>query len=235
MIKTGSTSRGRKTRAEVSDLRARLLRASIELIEEEGLQKLSLREVARRAGVTHQAPYHYFPDREALLGEICEEGFRLLTERMELAAGDQHNAKLSAAGRLAAVGQSYVEFACAYPAHFRIMFRPELVDHDHCPGAKAEGDRAFQTVARIVHETVKAGLPAVPSEAALITLCWSLSHGLACLVLDGPLAKKLPQTAVEQQVRDVTKTMRALLEASVASVQKAPKRVLKKPTPKRAT
>jgi AcrR family transcriptional regulator len=200
---------------EPSELRQQILRASIALIEEEGLAKLSMREVARRAGVTHQAPYHYFADREAILGEIAEEGFRLLTQQMERAvAGDA--AQQGVAQRLTAVGQAYVEFACAHPAHFRIMFRPELVNMERCPGAEAEGNIAFATVTRVVHEAVQAGLPAVPSEAALVAMLWSFAHGLACLILDGPLAKK--QDAGEDiQTSDVLLSLRAMLEASLVA------------------
>jgi AcrR family transcriptional regulator len=199
---------------EPSELRQQILRASIALIEEEGLAKLSMREVARRAGVTHQAPYHYFADREAILGEIAEEGFRLLREQMERAVARSDAAQQGVAQRLTAVGQAYVEFACAHPAHFRIMFRPELVNMERCPGAEAEGDNAFATVTRVVHEAVEAGLPAVPSEASLVATLWSFAHGLACLILDGPLAKK-QDAGADIQTSDVLLSLQAMLEASL--------------------
>jgi AcrR family transcriptional regulator len=211
-----STKRARKPglRAqEAGELRQRILQASVELIEDEGLGKLSMREVARRAGVTHQAPYHYFADREAILGEIAEEGFKLLTERINRAVNE--SGQQSIAQRISAMGLAYVEFACAHPAHFRIMFRPELVNMDRCPGAEAEGDIAFSTVTRVVHEAVLAGLPAVPSEAALVALLWSLGHGLACLILDGPLGKKHADTEPEVQIRDVMSALQNMLEASL--------------------
>jgi AcrR family transcriptional regulator len=202
---------------EPGELRQRILQASVELIEDEGLAKLSMREVARRAGVTHQAPYHYFADREAILGEIAEEGFRLLTERINQAVANDASGigELPVAQRISAMGVAYVEFARAHPAHFRIMFRPELVNMDRCPGAEAEGDIAFDTVTRVVHEAVQAGLPAVPSEAALVATLWSLAHGLACLILDGPLGKKQVDTEPEVQVREVFSVLQAMIEASL--------------------
>jgi AcrR family transcriptional regulator len=212
-----STKRARKVgpRApEPGELRQQILRASIELIEDEGLAKLSMREVARRAGVTHQAPYHYFSDREAILGEIAEEGFRLLTQRMESAVSSEAGPQ-SIAQRLTAMGRSYVEFACAHPAHFRIMFRPELVNMERCPGAEAQGDLAFCTVTRVVHEACEAGLPAVPSEAALVATLWSFVHGLACLILDGPLAKK-QAAGTDVPTSDVLLSLQTMLEASLA-------------------
>jgi AcrR family transcriptional regulator len=199
--------------AEPGDLRQRILQASVELIEDEGLAKLSMREVARRAGVTHQAPYHYFADREAILGEIAEQGFRMLTERVERdVIRTEHR---SVAQRISAMARAYVEFACAQPAHFRIMFRPELVNMERCPGADAQGDVAFSTVTRVVHEAVQAGLPAVPSEAALVAMLWSFAHGLACLVLDGPLAKKQEVAEPGFEVNQVIAALQAMLEANI--------------------
>lgn len=199
--------------AEPSELRATILAASVALIEEEGLAKLSMREVARRAGVTHQAPYHYFADREAILGEIAEQGFRMLTERVERAV--ELTAGAPVPERIGTMGRAYVEFACAHPAHFRIMFRPELVNLDNCPGAKAEGATAFATVTRVIHEAVEAGLPPLPSEAALVATLWSTVHGLACLILDGPLAKKMPDAKSEDQIEGVVAAMQRMLEASM--------------------
>jgi AcrR family transcriptional regulator len=199
---------------EAGELRAKILQASVELIEEEGLGKLSMREVARRAGVTHQAPYHHFEDREAILGEIAAEGFRNLTERIERAMSDA-GAEASVPLRLREMGRAYVEFACQQPAHFRIMFRPELVNPERCPGARAEGDSAFSTVTRIVHAAVEAGLPAQPSEEALVTMLWSLAHGLAGLILDGPLAHKHPDNDVSKQIDGVLVAMEKMLEASM--------------------
>jgi AcrR family transcriptional regulator len=202
--------------AEPNELRTKILEASIALIEEEGLARLSMREVARRAGVTHQAPYHYFADREAILGEIAEQGFRLLSAGIQHATRDAEGAQLAPTACIVAMGRAYVEFACTHPAHFRIMFRPELVDMENCPGARAEGDHAFGTLTRIVHDAVEAGLPAVPSEAALIALLWSVGHGLSCLLLDGPLAEKMP----EAQRNDVLSALGSLLEASVSQASR---------------
>jgi AcrR family transcriptional regulator len=199
--------------AEPTELRATILAASVALIEQEGLGKLSMREVARRAGVTHQAPYHYFADREAILGEIAEQGFRMLTERVERAG--ELSALAALPQRIGAMGRAYVEFACAHPAHFRIMFRPELVNLDNCPSAKAEGSNAFAVLTQMVHEAVAAGLPAYPSESALIATLWSVAHGLACLILDGPMSQKMPEAAPEQQIDGVITALERMLEASM--------------------
>lgn len=213
----------RRTRAaaspavEPSELRERILAASVKLIEQEGLAKLSLREVARRAGVTHQAPYHYFADREAILGEIAEQGFRMLTASIEASVYDKRWTARQIPDRIVAMGRAYVEFACDHPAHFRIMFRPELVDLEKCPGAKAEGEKAFNILIRTVSDAVEAGLPVSASQQALATTLWSLVHGLACLILDGPLAIKMPDAQREEQIDGVSRTLRGMLKALLAT------------------
>src|SRR5690242_4627498 len=104
------------------DLRRTLLEASLELIAESGLDALSLREVARRAGVSPGAPYHHFESREQLLTALAVDGFALLGEAMR-SARDAAGAE-DVIERFGAIGEAYVRFALAHPAHFRLMFRP---------------------------------------------------------------------------------------------------------------
>ena len=200
------------------DLHARILRASVELIEEEGLESLSMREVARRAGVSHQAPYHHFADREAILGGIAEEGFHMLRAYVEPPAQDL---SLTPAERVAHAGMAYVAFACAHPAHFRIMFRPELVNLHLCPGALAAGEATFRSLRTVVHDCMVAGLGPAESEETFIALAWSVLHGLACLILDGPLAVKLPTAERDGHARGVMQAMGALIAGAIATATRA--------------
>lgn len=180
------------------------------LIEREGLSALSMREVARRAGVSHQAPYNHFADREAILGALAEEGFTILRDKLLLAL-NATNADVPA--RIRGATRAYVEFAIRHPAHFRLMFRPELVDLNNCPSAKAEGDQVFQMFTALVAEGVQAGLPPEPSFDALVAVGWSVCHGLACLILDGPLARKMPNAQRDTLVDGVTEIFAAMLRA----------------------
>lgn len=193
------------------DVRARVLTAAVALIEEGGLAGVSMREVARAAGVSHQAPYHYFADREAIFAALAEEGFKILADRLEKTVG----LPLPAVDRFVRAGQTYVEFALDHPALFRIMFRPDIVAMDRFPSVKECGDRAFQTVPVLVQACIDEGLPAEPSAEALMILAWSIPHGLACLLLDGPLPKKIPDIAANRETltRDVMLAMRSLLVA----------------------
>jgi AcrR family transcriptional regulator len=170
-----------------------------------------MREVARRAGVSHQAPYYYFADRESILGAIAEQGFRMLGEHVQ-------RCRIAGAGvqaTIVAAGRAYIEFALAHPAHFRVMFRPELVLTERHPNVSGEGVRACDTFYQIVREAVADGLPA-HSVDALFLLCWSVGHGLACLVLDGPLDVVMPHVDRKAQLNDVLAQFDAMMAASVA-------------------
>jgi AcrR family transcriptional regulator len=159
-------------------LREALLAATLELIEAEGIGAVSLRQVARAAGVSPGAPYHHFPDRAALLTALSDEGFRRLADELARA----HAAAGTPAEALEAILTAYVDFAQANPAYFRLMFRPELKQsHKSESGAEA-GEAAFAVLADTVAECVPAG----DREVVAITM-WSLVHGYASLWLDGQL------------------------------------------------
>src|ERR1700742_4130180 len=96
------------------DLRHALLEAAWTLIEREGMAALTLRQVARQVGVTHAAPYHHFPTRDALLDTLAEQAFREL-ERAEADAVASVSARSSASARMFALGRAYIDFAHAAP------------------------------------------------------------------------------------------------------------------------
>jgi len=204
--------------AQADAFRERIVQASTELIKEQGLSALSMREVARRAGVSHQAPYYYFADREAIIGAIAEQGFRIMGDYVQRSApatpGAPHDAIMAA-------GRAYLEFALEHPAHFRVMFRPELVSPERHPNVRGEGLHACDRFHRIVSSAAAAGLPADPSVDALFLLCWSVVHGLACLVLDGPLDVVMPNVERHAQLADVLSTFARMAEASVAQARSA--------------
>ncbi len=164
------------------DLRRGLLDASLELIAKEGLEKLSMREVARRAGVSHQAPYHYFSDREAILAELVAEGFQRLRADMMAALRKTDNA----AARLTAIGKAYVGFALNHPARFKLMFRSELVDAARHEQAQACAQAAFEVLVSVVDDP-PAGRAGARKASPMVLAAWSLAHGLSTLLLEGKL------------------------------------------------
>jgi AcrR family transcriptional regulator len=182
-----------KDRYHHGALREELLRASLQLIEAEGLAAVSLRRVAREAGVSPGAPYHHFTDRAALLSALSVQGFRLLADQLRSA----HATTTAPMERLRSMAEAYVRFAWDQPAYFRLMFRPELSQPDRHPDAEAAGDAAYTVLADTINEAVEAG--ALPSGAAaeMAIGWWSLAHGLASLALDGQLTKRAAQLGTD--------------------------------------
>ncbi|MFM2418735.1 MAG: hypothetical protein RL385_3458 [Pseudomonadota bacterium] len=204
-------------RGEREGLRERVLEASRVLIEQQGLAALSMREVARRAGVSHQAPYNHFADREAILAALAEDGFHAIAARFRavLAA----TARTDLLGRVKALGRTYIDFAVAQPAHFRVMFRPELVDLSRFDAAQAAGDAAFAYLHAAVGELMAAGLLPGASCDVVAALMWSIVHGFACLALDGPLARSF-EVDLASLTEGVIEQLGRLLEAAVPNVRR---------------
>jgi AcrR family transcriptional regulator len=163
------------------DLRRALLAAAVSAIEESGPAALSLRDLARRAGVSHAAPAHHFGDKAGLLTALAADGYELLDAALRAAGTD-----------LLEVGVAYVRFAVDHRAHFEVMFRPELYRQD---------DPAVAAARRRTGESLRAGLGALPTPpigehadpAALAA--WSIVHGFATLWLGGALPPELGDDA----------------------------------------
>ncbi|KDR63764.1 TetR/AcrR family transcriptional regulator [Streptomyces albidoflavus] len=182
------------------DLRAACLRAARELLEEDGSAGLSLRAVARRAGVSATAPYRHYADREALVSAVAAEGYRELAEHLAGA----HPAP-STPDELAAVAVAYVRFALDHPALFRAMFA------EPCDPASEERVAATNAIHEYVRSIVRTTFPGADAEA-LSTTVWALVHGLAFLHLDGKLDSSTPEAVTAQ----VTGAVHALFDASPA-------------------
>ncbi|MFE3268342.1 TetR/AcrR family transcriptional regulator [Streptomyces sp. NPDC059215] len=183
------------------DLRAACLRAARELLEEDGSAGLSLRAVARRAGVSATAPYRHFADRDALVSAVAAEGYRELAT--DLAAA---HPRPSTPDELAAVAVAYVRFALDHPALFRAMFA------EPCDPASEERVAATAVISEYVQSIVRSTFP--DSDAgALATAVWALVHGLAFLHLDGKLDASTPEIVGDQ----VRATVSALFTAAQAT------------------
>ena len=151
-------------------------------MEKRGIGALSLRETARRAGVSHNAPYRHFPDREALLAALAAEGFAMLGERLRGKPGRE-------------MGAAYVSFALEQPQRFRLMFGGVLPLARY-PQLNGAAKTAYQALIEAFKDLPK---PELAAAAA-----WSLVHGLSHLLLDGHFATQDPETFV----RDVLAAIR---------------------------
>ncbi|MFD3836596.1 TetR/AcrR family transcriptional regulator [Streptomyces sp. NPDC058642] len=162
------------------DLRRAILTAALDVIAADGPSALSLRDLARRAGVSHAAPAHHFGDRTGLLTAIAAEGFGLLATALREAPD------------LKEAGVRYVRFAREHPAHFQVMFSPGLLRADDLELTTARaltGDALREAVSGVDPEGVEPRLAGVAA--------WSLAHGFATLLLghnlDGPVDGRDPE------------------------------------------
>ncbi len=180
------------------DVRASILQASLSLMNEGGLGALSMREVARRAGVSHQAPYHYFTDREAILAELAGDGFDRLYDYMVSAVGLARNER---AEKNRALGEAYIRFALNNPEIFRLMFRAEMCDLARYPDAKAKADRCFQLVADTLGaaSTTMSTSDKTSPDLVPVIAAWSAAHGLATLMLEGKLGEAFGETLDQRE------------------------------------
>jgi AcrR family transcriptional regulator len=184
------------------DLRAACLRAAVELLEEDGATALSLRAVARRAGVSPGAPYRHYADRDELISAVAAVGYRELAEH--LAA----HPSPSTPDDLAAVAVAYVQFALDRPALFRVMFG-EPCDRDN-----SERVAATAAISEYVGAIVRQSFPGANVEA-MSTAVWALVHGLAFLHLDGKFDASTPAVVADR----VRAAVHALLTASDAAAR----------------
>jgi AcrR family transcriptional regulator len=167
----------------------------MELLEESGETALSLRAVARCAGVSPAAPYRHYADREAPVSAVATVGYRELAERLAAAHPSPATPE-----ELAGAAIAYVQFALDRPALFRIMFG------EPCEGDNDEREAATAAVSHYVRAIVERTFPQADAEA-LATAIWALVHGLAFLHLDGKLDASSPTVVAER----VTAAIRALL------------------------
>ena len=164
------------------NLREALLEAAIRLIAEVGPTAFTLREVARRAGVSHNAPYRHFRDRDDLMAAVAAEGFRELTQAMMGAAGE----RTDALDGLKCAGLGYVSFALRRPEHFTAMFDAPISKCKH-PDSAAAAEQAFGTLMSFVKGCQDAGRLPSGDLRQMALLARTMVHGVAKLAITGRL------------------------------------------------
>ncbi len=183
------------------NLRQVLLEAAQTLTAEVGIDGFTLREVARRAGVSHAAPYNHFADKTALVEALAVHAFQELANALRIAV-NKHATPLSA---LEEIGVAYVRFAYQHPNEFRFIFRNDLR-----PSAESATNQAGERAYAVLLETMKSAQSFLASKdiELLALTAWSTSHGLATLVVNGPrsdLTQNLE--GVEYLARGVMQTL----------------------------
>ncbi|MEM8609373.1 MAG: TetR/AcrR family transcriptional regulator [Myxococcota bacterium] len=181
-------------------LRQKILDASVALVEEQGVRAVSFREVARRAGVSHQAPYHHFGNYRGILRAIAQEGFAGLGRAMNEAADQAGDDPMDA---LTEAGVAYVNFARAHAGHFRVMFQRALVDVRDEEDPLEEAEATHGTLLRLAGAAHAAGYGAHLGDDGLAHVCWSTVHGISVLLVEGVLAEKTPMSeTIEAELID---------------------------------
>lgn len=166
------------------DLRNALIRAGLELLAEGGARELDLRKVARRAGVSHAAPYRHFADKQALIAAITEEGFHLLAEQIRATLLEISDEPFE---QLLGIARAHVHFAQEHPWLMREMFSGLIIEKE----AFASLQMASKTVYRLYADVIRQGqekekfVDGEPTEMAGVL--WSVLHGLAMLIIENQM------------------------------------------------
>jgi AcrR family transcriptional regulator len=174
------------------NLQQTLLETAVQLISEVGPAGFTLREVARRANVSHNAPYRHFADREELLAAVAAQGFRELTQAMTKAAKQQPDAL----SRLKHAGLAYIEFALRRPEHFAVMFDAPAAKrgllkefpHHKTPDSAEAAKESFEKLVSLVKSCQDEGRLPSGETLQFALLAWTMVHGIAKLAT----ARRLP-------------------------------------------
>jgi AcrR family transcriptional regulator len=189
------------------DLRRVVIETAVEMLREGNEWQFTLREVARRAGVSHAAPYHHFPDKRALLTELAVQGFEQLEREMTAAVTPRPG---SIRKELQAPASAYVQFGVANPALYRLMFSSEAGD----PSSVHLNERVLRTFAvllDVLERGQRAGVFTKRSLQGQAAACWAQVHGLTMLSIDGLL---LPEKGGGSPVNVALTTLLEGLEVS---------------------
>lgn len=190
------------------DLRNALIQAGQELLAEEGIGGLELRKVARRAGVSHAAPYRHFADKQALLAAIAETGFQQLGTAIQTAVA---HAPDDVWAQLEQTGLTYVRFARDHPALIREMFSGLGIDREAFPTLYATSKAAFWQIAEVIRRGQEQHLITERDPNEQTFVLWSTIHGLAMLLVENQIPAEYTAD-IEQTVRMFIQTLRKGLE-----------------------
>jgi AcrR family transcriptional regulator len=167
------------------DLKNALIEAGAQILSKEGVNGLSLRKVASKAGVSHAAPYAHFPDKQTLIAAISTEGYRMLYARIEAAVRRSGGDPLR---ELVEAAWAYVSFAISDPAHFKVTISGVVEKEKDYPAFVEMSKKTFGLVVRIVGDCQAAGiLKPGPADVSAVSV-WSIVHGIATLLIEDQIS-----------------------------------------------
>jgi AcrR family transcriptional regulator len=188
------------------NLKPALLEAAVRLIADVGPAAFTLREVARRAGISHNAPYRHFSEKDELLAAVAAEGFERLADALaQPGKASRIREPKPALRRLQASGLAYVRFALQSPEHILVMFDWPL-DLDRYPELSATAKRAFAVLVGLVEAAQSEGSLPTGDPHLLACMAWSMVHGVAKLAI----GKKFPFHSESEILRFAARAINAL-------------------------
>ena len=183
------------------NLRRVLIDTAVEIISEQGAKDLSLRKIAKRAGVSHTAPYRHFKDKNAILGAVAREGFDMMLRKTEERIARSRGNELD---HFAISGLSYIDFAVNYPAHYRVMFGTRLENSYFSEEFKPESIPVFKLLKDIIMVCQEKGLLKAGDPQEMAMAAWSIVHGFAMLRIDHHIPD---QGMDEKRLRDLQRSV----------------------------
>lgn len=187
-----------------SALRRALMDAAIAFLETDDITQLSMQTLARATGVSKGAPYHHFPNKEAVIVAIAEEGFRLFGERLEGIADGSGDA-------VAALVTGCIEFAAEHPVHYRLMFLPEWSERSRFPELHRAGEAALGHLVGIVRRA--GGLSEGQAFPKALTV-FGLLYGFTALMAAKVVTSIPGAPSIEQQQAEIEVAVRAIIGAA---------------------
>ena len=163
------------------NLREAILIASLQIVEKNGVENLSIREAAKLAGVTHQAPYRHFKNREVLLAALAQDGFEKLYAQMQPVIERETDARK----KLIKIGECYFLWATEHPDHFRLMFHPSIPEYGSSESLLSVTSKMLELLLSVVAENQRAEILNQEMEPRSIARqFWAAIHGVSLLFID---------------------------------------------------
>lgn len=167
------------------DLRRAVIDMALQLIADQGIESLTLREIAQRVGVSRMAPYRHFENKAVLLAVLAQEGFQALYIHLQKVLAQSSDQPLE---RLQELGVAYILYAVENPVHYRVMFDSSLSDRTIYPPLYQTAVKNFECLVQVLIECQQAMLIREGDPKQLAQINWALVHGLSMLLIDRQFA-----------------------------------------------